>query len=483
MTWETVIGLEVHAQLNTATKLFSGSKTQFGAPANTQTSFIDAGLPGTLPVLNHQAICLAIQFGIAIQAEIQHLSYFERKNYFYPDLPKGYQISQCQRPIVNGGHLDIQCLGQSKRILIEHAHLEEDAGKSIHDHHGNYSGIDLNRAGIPLLEIVTTPCLSNATEVVTYLRELQQLLRFLRICDGNMQEGSFRCDVNLSLRKTGDEKLGTRTELKNLNSFRFIEKAIAFETARHQALLESGRTVAQQTLLYCPDTNTTQPMRDKENENDYRYFADPDLLPIQISNDDIDRLKQTMPLLPTVIRRTMAEQDHLSSDDIGFLLTTPDHVEYYKQVKQNTQASPKLIVNWLKGTYAAALKQHQLTFKNPPVSATQLGYLLDKLVENSISGKVAKDLFNQLLITDKDLETLFKTGEYQCIHNNQQLEVTIQQIMQRNPAQVAEYRAGKEKLIGFFMGQVMKATNGQADPEQVDKLLRQQLAAYHLDQR
>lgn len=295
MAWDTVIGLEVHVQLRTKSKLFSGAATAFGAAANTQTCFIDAGLPGVLPVLNQQAVQMAIQFGLAINATINNYSYFERKNYFYPDLPKGYQISQFQRPIVANGYLNIELEGYEKRVEIVRAHLEEDAGKSLHEAHAQYTGIDLNRAGTALLEIVTAPCLTSAEEAVSYLKALHLLVRFLGICDGNMQEGSFRCDVNISLKPRGSEKLGTRSEIKNLNSFRFIEKAIRYEQARHQDLLESGQAIYQETRLYCPNSNTTQVMRSKENENDYRYFPDPDLLPIQILAQDLAEIKQAMP--------------------------------------------------------------------------------------------------------------------------------------------------------------------------------------------
>lgn len=333
MEWDTVIGLEVHAQLKTKSKLFSGASTAFGATPNSQTSFIDAGLPGVLPVLNEQAIIMAIQFGLAIHGTINDLSVFERKNYFYPDLPKGYQISQYQKPIVTNGYLNIQ-LGNNleKTVHIARAHLEEDAGKSLHDAHTDYTGIDLNRAGTPLLEIVTTPCLHSAEEAINYLKTLHQLVRFLGICDGNMQEGSFRCDVNLSIKPKGSSVLGTRTELKNLNSFRFIEKAIAFEQARHQDILESGLSVIQETRLYNPDNNTTQAMRGKENENDYRYFPDPDLLPIHIDKEQIEAIKNNLPDLPEAISKELKNTPSLNDEDINFILSSPDTYQYYKKL-------------------------------------------------------------------------------------------------------------------------------------------------------
>ena len=476
MTWETVIGLEVHAQLNTRTKLFSDSSSKYGAKPNSQANFIDAGLPGTLPVLNHKAIILAIQFGLSINAEIQNLSYFERKNYFYPDLPKGYQISQLRRPIVGQGYIDITCQNNiEKRIIIEHAHLEEDAGKSIHDAHDKYTGIDLNRAGIPLLEIVTTPCIASAEEAVLYLKTLHQLLRFMDISDCNMQEGSFRCDVNLSIRRKGELKLGTRTELKNLNSFRFIEKAIAYEQQRQQDLLESGEKIIQQTRLFCPDTNTTKPMRDKENQNDYRYFSDPDLLPIQISLDEINHIKKTMPPLPSAIKDRLITKDGLIEDDVEFLLSTPAHISFYDSVKNHSHAPAKQIVNWLKGTYTAALNEQNLSFENPPISHERLGCLLDRLTDQVISTKIAKQIFALLLTSKLDVDQIIEQEGYQSMNDDTQLSTIINKIIEKYPEQALEYRAGKEKLLSFFIGNIMKETKGQADPELVSALLKKQL--------
>ncbi|MDP3704509.1 MAG: Asp-tRNA(Asn)/Glu-tRNA(Gln) amidotransferase subunit GatB [Legionellaceae bacterium] len=477
MTWETVIGLEVHAQLSTYSKLFSSSSTQYGAPENSQTSFIDAGLPGTLPVLNQKAILLAVRFGLAIHAQINDLSYFERKNYFYPDLPKGYQISQFRRPIVGQGYLDIICnTNTSKRVIIERAHLEEDAGKSLHDTHDKYTGIDLNRAGTPLLEIVTTPCLSSAEEAVNYLKTLHQLLRFLNICDGNMQEGSFRCDVNLSIKRKGAPQLGTRTELKNLNSFRFIEKAIAFEQQRHQDLLESGEKIIQQTRLYCPDTNTTQPMRDKENESDYRYFTDPDLLPIKLSIDELNQIKINMPPLPLAIKQRIMDDDGLTQDDADFLLSSPAHVCFYDAVKTNSRAPARTIINWLKGTYTAVLNELNLSFENPPISAARLGSLLNYLTDNTISAKIAKQIFSKMMTNNKTVDEIITEEGYQSVDDDSQLETLIFAVIKQYPTQAAEFRAGKEKLLSFFIGQIMKETRGQAAPEKVMVLLQRCLA-------
>ena len=472
MTWQTVIGLEVHAQLKTKSKLFSSSSTTYGAAPNSQTNFIDAGLPGVLPVLNKEVVRMAIQFGIAIHAEIHDLSFFERKNYFYPDLPKGYQISQFQRPIVGHGYLDILSDNHTvKKVIIERAHLEEDAGKSLHELDSDSTSIDLNRAGTPLLEIVTTPCLYSAYDAVAYLKTLHQLLRFLDICDGNMQEGSFRCDVNLSLRRTGTEKLGTRTELKNLNSFRYIEKAIQYEQRRHQDLLESGETLTQETRLYCPNTNRTLLMRKKEDENDYRYFPDPDLLPIQILTSDIERARDTMPEQPSAIKQRLEHTDKLSHDDSDFLLATPATLVFYDDVKKQSKAPAKQIVNWLKGTYTAALNEHNRSFEQPIVSATHVAELLDRIADNRIPMALAKTLFTSLITTPQPIDDLIAASGYEPQKNDERLEKLILDIIENHPQQAADYRAGNEKLFSFFMGQVMKQTKGQADPGQVQTLL------------
>ncbi len=475
MSFETMIGLEVHAQLKTNSKLFSPASVLYGQEANTQTHFIDAGFPGTLPVLNRHAVHLAIQFGLAIQANIQNLSYFERKNYVYPDLPKGYQISQLRRPIISQGYIDISVGDQEKRIVIEHAHLEEDAGKSIHDKDPYYSYVDLNRAGTPLLEIVTTPCINSAEEAILYLKTLHQLLRFLDICDGNMQEGSFRCDVNLSIRKKGDLTLGTRTELKNLNSFRFIEKAITVEALRHQNLIESGQPVIQQTRLYCPETNSTVVMREKEEAADYRYFSDPDLLPIQISACDIQHAKNTLAETPDAITIRLRNEDNLESQDIEFLLTSPHHVKFYDTIKSHTHATNKTIIHWLKGNYAALLNEQRLSFEHPPISAKRTAILLDRLTEGVISGKQAKQLFLKLLNSDLDIDNIIEEEGLRLITDSSALESTIHDLLQQYPQQVTEFRNGKEKLMAFFVGKVMQATRGQAEPAEVNALLNRLL--------
>lgn len=476
MEWDLVIGLEVHAQLKTNSKLFSGSSTAFGAVANSQTSFIDAGFPGVLPVLNQKAVDMAIQLGLALKADINDCSVFERKNYFYPDLPKGYQISQFQKPIVSNGSLEIELSdGSKKTVVIQRAHLEEDAGKSLHDQHSSYTGIDLNRAGTALIEIVTTPCLFSIEEAVTYLKTLHQLVRFLGICDGNMQEGSFRCDVNLSLKPEGSTALGTRTELKNLNSFRYIEKAIAYEKARHQDLLEQGIKITQETRLYNPDTNSTHAMRDKENENDYRYFPDPDLLPIQITRMRIAEIKRELPNLPARIKQELQKIVELNNEDIQFTLSSPATYQFYKEIKKSCSASDKLIINWLKNHYAAALNEEQGSFENPPISASNMALLLNKLHDKTLSAHHAKPIFTRLWQGEQDIELIIQQEGFEQIQNNSELEELILQLIQDYPEQAAEYRAGKEKLLAFFVGQIMKQTKGKANPEQVNELIKKHL--------
>ena len=476
MEWDTVIGLEVHAQLKTKSKLFSGASIAYGALPNSQTCFIDAGLPGVLPVLNQQAIIMAIQLGLAINADINDLSIFERKNYFYPDLPKGYQISQFQKPIVTNGQLKIRLDdGHEKSVQIDRAHLEEDAGKSLHEMHADYTGIDLNRAGTPLIEIVTAPCLYSAEEAIKYLKTLHQLVRFLGICDGNMQEGSFRCDVNLSLKPKGSPTLGTRTELKNLNSFRYIEKAIAHEQARHQDILENGHKITQETRLYNPDTDSTHAMRDKENENDYRYFPDPDLLPIQVTRFQIAEIKNNLPDLPEKIYQKLKSTPLLNDEDISFILSSPAAYQFYMEVKSSSNTTDKIIINWLKGQYAAALNENHLTFENPPISAKTMATLLNKVHDNTISSNIAKTLFTLLWAGEEDVDAIIQREGFQQIDNSAALEEMINKLIIEYPQQAAEYKAGKEKLLAFFVGQIMKQTKGQANPEQINILLKKHL--------
>ena len=465
MIWDTVIGLEVHAQLNTKTKLFSNAPTLFGASPNSQANIIDAGFPGTLPVFNEAALHLALQFAIAIEAKINQLSYFERKNYVYPDLPKGYQISQFRRPIIHHGHIQIMDQNnQPLRVDISHAHLEEDAGKLLHSQYETQ--VDLNRAGIPLLEIVTTPCLRSATDVVTYLKTLNQLLRFLNICNGNMQEGSFRCDVNLSLKRPDSTILGTRVELKNLNSYRFIEKAILFEQKRQASLLEAQQPVVQETRLYHEATNTTAAMRDKENVNDYRYFSDPDLLPIFIEDTLLQHLKAQMPELPSQIRKRLQIEDAIhQAEDLEYLLSSPALIRYYDACKQYTQASGKLLLNWLKGPLTAALKDANQTFATITVTPEQFGSLLTHLENRSISDKLAKDLLLQLFTSNHSIEDLIAESGYQP--QTIDFAVLKDNLFAEFPKQIAQYQAGDQKMLSFLMGQAMKLTQGQADPKEI----------------
>ena len=471
MNWDTVIGLEVHAQLNTKTKLFSNSPTLFGAAPNTQANIIDAGFPGTLPVLNQAALYMALQFAMAIHANINQLSYFERKNYIYPDLPKGYQISQYRRPLMQDGHISIlDQNGQLLTVFITHAHLEEDAGKLLHTSYE--SQIDLNRAGIPLLEIVTAPCLRSAADVVTYLKTLNQLLRFLNICDGNMQEGSFRCDVNLSLKRPDTETLGTRVELKNLNSYRFIEKAILFEQTRQASLLEAKQPVIQETRLYNENTNSTASMRDKESVNDYRYFSDPDLLPIFIEDGLLQDLKIQMPELPAAIRKRLQQEDDITqADDLDYLLSSPALIRFYDACKQHTEAPCKLLVNWLKGPLTAALKEVNQSFATLTITPHQFGELLTLLANRSISDKVGKELLPSLFTTDAAVTSLVETGGYQT--QTIDFAALKTQLFTQFPQQIAQYQAGDQKILSFLIGQAMKLTKGQADPKEVHAFLMQ----------
>lgn len=471
MTWETVIGLEVHAQLNTKTKLFSNAPTLFGASPNTQANMIDAGFPGTLPVLNEAAVHMALQFALAIRAKINQLSYFERKNYVYPDLPKGYQISQYRRPIMHDGHLSILDHNQQPlRVTITHAHLEEDAGKLLHTQHE--TNIDLNRAGIPLLEIVTAPCLRRAADVVIYLKTLNQLLRFLNICDGNMQEGSFRCDVNLSLKRHDSDILGTRVELKNLNSYRFIEKAILFEETRQASLLNARQPVIQETRLYHEATNTTATMRDKENVNDYRYFSDPDLLPIFIDDQLLENLKTQMPELPNEIRARLIQEDDITqAEDLDYLMSSPALIRYYDACKQHTEAPCKLLLNWLKGPLIAALKDANQSFATITISPQQFGGLVTHLANRSISDKMGKELLQQLFTSDAEISSLVATTDYQP--QNVDFETLKTQLLTQFPQQIAQYQAGDQKILSFLIGQAMKLTQGKADPKEMHAFLMQ----------
>ena len=476
--WETVIGLEIHAQLATKSKIFSGSATAYGAPPNTQADLVDLGYPGVLPVLNGAAVGMAVKFGLAIGAEVAAHSVFARKNYFYPDLPKGYQISQYELPIVARGALTIVLDdGTRKRIGITRAHLEEDAGKSLHEELARLTGIDLNRAGTPLLEIVSEPDLRSAKEAVAYMKKVHTLVRYLEICDGNMQEGSFRCDANVSVRRSGAEKLGTRAEIKNLNSFRFVEKAINYEIARQIELIESGGKVIQETRLYDPDAGETRSMRTKEEANDYRYFPDPDLLPLALGSSTIEDVRRTLPELPDEKAARFSRQYGLSEYDAGVLTASRELAAYYEEVAREVPGEPKLAANWVMGELAAALNRDGLEIEASRLGAAQLAGLLKRIADTTISGKIAKEVFEALWTSGRDADAIIEEKGLKQITDSSAIERVIEEVMAKNPGQLADYRSGKDKLFGFFVGQVMKATQGKANPAQVNELLKRKLSA------
>jgi aspartyl-tRNA(Asn)/glutamyl-tRNA(Gln) amidotransferase subunit B len=474
--WETVIGLEIHAQLATRSKIFSGSPTAYGAPPNTQADLVDLGYPGTLPVLNGEVVRMVVKLGLAINARIAPLSVFARKNYFYPDLPKGYQISQYELPIVAQGSLDIVLEdGQVKRVGITRAHLEEDAGKSLHEGLPGMTGIDLNRAGTPLVEIVSEPDMRSAKEAVAYMKKVHTLVRYLEICDGNMQEGSFRCDANVSVRPAGTAKFGTRAEIKNLNSFRFVERAINFEVARQIELLESGRPVVQETRLYDPDKGETRSMRSKEEANDYRYFPDPDLLPVKVDAELIASVRTTLPELPDQKAARFSTQYGLSAYDAGVLTASRELAEYYEEVVRTAPGDRKLAANWVMGDLAAALNKEGLEVSSGKIPAARLGELLRRIQDATISGKIAKEVFELMWSQGLSADAVIESKGLRQITDSAAIERAIEEVMAKNPAQLAEYRAGKDKLFGFFVGQVMKATGGKANPAQLNELLRGKL--------
>jgi aspartyl-tRNA(Asn)/glutamyl-tRNA(Gln) amidotransferase subunit B len=477
MEWETVIGLEIHAQLATNSKIFSGASTAFGAEPNTQACAIDLGFPGVLPVLNQVAVRMAIKLGLGLNAEISKKSVFARKNYFYPDLPKGYQISQYELPVVGKGFVDIQLEdGETKRINITRAHLEEDAGKSLHEDFHGLSGIDLNRAGTPLLEIVSEPDMRSAKEAVAYLKAIHTLVRYLEICDGNMQEGSFRCDANVSVRKKGAEKLGTRAELKNINSFRFVERAINYEVERQISLLESGGTVKQETRLFDPNKNETRSMRSKEEANDYRYFPDPDLLPVMITEDMITTVKKELPELPQQKRDRFVADYGLTAYDANVLASSRALAQYFETVVKEGQVSPKLATNWIMGEFSAALNKENLEITDSPVSTAQLAKLLQRIEDNTISGKIAKTIFEALWNGEQDVDQIIEIQGLKQVTDSGAIESLVDKIIADNPQQVADYRSGKDKLFGFFVGQAMKVSGGKINPQQLNDLLKKKLA-------
>jgi len=476
MEWETVIGLEIHAQLATRSKIFSGSATAYGAEPNTQASLVDLGYPGVLPVLNGEAVTMAVRFGLATGATIARRSVFARKNYFYPDLPKGYQISQYERPVVEDGSLEIVLDdGTRKLVGITRAHLEEDAGKSLHEDFHGLSGIDLNRAGTPLLEIVSEPDLRSAKEAVAYMKKIHTLVRYLGICDGNMQEGSFRCDANVSVRPKGQAEFGTRAEIKNLNSFRFVERAINYEVERQIDLIEGGGKVVQETRLYDPDRGETRSMRSKEEANDYRYFPDPDLLPIAIGDDLIESVRAALPELPDEKAARFVRDHGLSDYDAGVLTASREMADFYETVVARLGGNPKLAANWVMGELSGALNKDNLDVAQSRVTAEALAELLARIADSTISGKIAKEVFEAMWSEGRDADAIIEAKGLKQITDTSAIEQAIDAVMAGNPQQLAEYRSGKDKLFGFFVGQVMKATQGKANPAQLNELLKRKL--------
>lgn len=476
MNWETVIGLEIHAQLATKSKIFSSAATAYGAPPNAQANLVDLGYPGVLPVLNGEAVRMAVKFGLAIGATVSPRSVFARKNYFYPDLPKGYQISQYEKPIVEKGTLDILLDdGARKTIGVTRAHLEEDAGKSLHEDSHGLTGIDLNRAGTPLLEIVSEPDMRSAKEAVAYMKKIHTLVRYLEICDGNMQEGSFRCDANVSVRPAGQEKLGTRCEIKNLNSFRFIEKAINYEIARQIEIIEGGGKIRQETRLYDPDKGETRALRSKEEANDYRYFPDPDLLPVAVDPALIESVRVTLPELPDQKAARYIEDFGLSAYDAGVLTASREMGDYYESVVAALAGHEKLAANWTMGELSAALNREGLDITQSRIDAKRFAGLLARIADATISGKIAKEIFEQMWSEGQDADAIIEAKGLRQITDSGAIEKTIDDVMAANPRQLADYRSGKDKLFGFFVGQVMKVTGGKANPAQVNELLKKKL--------
>ena len=480
MKWETVIGLEIHAQLSTKSKIFSGASTNYGANPNTQACAVDLGLPGVLPVVNEQAILMAIKFGLAINAEIPERSVFARKNYFYPDLPKGYQISQFELPIVSNGYIEIKRDEKENKIIrITRAHLEEDAGKSNHDEFKGYTGIDLNRAGNPLLEIVSEPDMNNAKEAISYLKKIHSLVRYLKICDGNMQEGSFRCDANVSVGEKNQKELGTRTEIKNLNSFKFIEAAINYEIERQIDLVESGELVIQETRLYDSNKNETRSMRSKEEANDYRYFPDPDLLPVLITDKMKTTIKKSIPELPDAKRDRYQNELGLSEYDSNNLTSNPDVANYFEEMLDITNGDAKICANWIMGDLSASLKKKNINIKNCPVSAKMLGDMINLVKDKTISGKIAKIVFEAMWNGEGDAITIIESKDLRQVTDSDKIGKLINEIITENTSQVKQYKEStpekKQKLIGFFIGKIMKKSKGKANPKQANELLKEKL--------
>ena len=478
--WETVIGLEIHAQLSTKSKIFSGASTNYGAEPNTQACAVDLGLPGVLPVINEEAIQMAIKFGLAINAEIPKTSVFARKNYFYPDLPKGYQISQFELPIVSNGYIEIETENKkNKTIRITRAHLEEDAGKSNHDEFSGFTGIDLNRAGNPLLEIVSEPDMSSAKEAISYLKKIHTLVCYLKICDGNMQEGSFRCDANVSIKLKKQKELGTRTEIKNLNSFKFIEAAINYEVERQINVIESDETVVQETRLYDSNKNETRSMRSKEEANDYRYFPDPDLLPILIADETKKEIEKSIPELPDIKCKRYQEELALSKYDSNNLTSNPDIADYFEETVKIANGNAKICANWIMGDLSASLNKKNIPIKNSPVSAKMLGDLINLIIDKTISGKIAKTVFEAMWNGEGNAISIIESKDLKQVTDSNKIEKIINEIISENLSQVEQYKncseEKKQKLISFFVGQIMKKSKGKANPKQVNVLLKEKL--------
>ena len=475
MSWEIVIGLEVHAQLATHSKIFSGSSTEYGANANTQASAVDLALPGVLPVLNERVLDLAIMLGLAIDGEIASESIFSRKNYFYPDSPKGYQISQYDKPIISKGQLKFLNNGEEKIINITRAHLEEDAGKSLHEEFERTTAIDLNRSGTPLLEIVSEPELRSAQDAVLYLKELHCLVRTLGVCDGNMQEGSFRCDANVSVRKSGALELGTRTEVKNLNSFRFVERAINYEAARQIGVIEEGGIIKQETRLYNPEKDETRTMRSKEDAHDYRYFPDPDLLPVTITAEHIARIAKDLPETPWDKRHRYLKDYGVSSEDAEILANSPETSVYFEACIGNSTLSAKLVANWIIGELTALINKSNVTISRSPIVPERLISVLKRIEDQTISGKTAKHLLGVMWNSSSSADQIIAYEGLDQVSDNELLEKVISQTLTEFPSQVQEYKTGKLKILGFLVGHVMKQTKGKANPTMVKALLEKNL--------
>ena len=476
MQYETVIGLEVHVQLSTESKLFSGSATTFGAEPNTQANIFDLALPGTLPVLNEKAVAMAVKFGLAIGAEIGKRSVFDRKNYFYPDLPKGYQVSQLDFPTVGKGSLTISLEDGSEKVIgVTRAHMEEDAGKSLHEDYQGMTGIDLNRAGTPLLEIVSEPDLRSAKEAVAYLKKLHSIIRYLDISDAIMAQGSMRCDANVSIRPVGQEEFGTRTEIKNINSFKFVEKAINYEVQRQKDVLEDGGRIVQETRLYDADKDETRSMRSKEVANDYRYFPEPDLLPVVIDDAYIEAIRATLPELPDRRAARFVSDYGLSEYDAGVLVATREMADYF-ETTATLSGDAKLAANWVSQDLQALLNKHSWELSDSPIQAERLATLIQRIKDNTISGKIAKTVFEAMLDDSNDVDSIIEAKGLKQVTDSGALESLVDQVIADNPDQVQQYRDGKVQVIGFLVGQCMQLSKGKANPAQVNEILRSKLS-------